>query len=102
MTGIDLIVALMLQTCNPTPSMPSKEKPNVEVVWYECPLLGSDAEFLVWYRVCPRPERYAIAMRDMRSGKGFIHNQFGEVDPSYVEVYAMPVYMPNCRLEEDK
>lgn len=104
MTGIELMVAMMLQTC--VPDFPQKAPMGkngtlVETTLYSCPLLGEGAEFIVWRRICSKTESHAIAIRDQRTGRGFTHSQFGSTDPNYVEVFATPAYMPPCMTEPD-
>lgn len=99
MTGIDLLVGMMLMGCVEGEPVKYKEQEHeIEVQVYVCPLIGHEAEFVVWRRVCPIEEdRPAFAFQDRRDGRGWVHNQFAGIDPAFVNVDAFPIYLPPCQ-----
>lgn len=100
MTGIELIVTLFLLGCAESDVYEFKDQGyDMTIQRYVCPLIGHDATFTVWRRACPNEhERPAVAIRDSRSGRGFVHNRFGGIDTAFVEVEAVGVSLPSCEL----
>ena len=101
MTGLDLLVAAMFQTCvDYQPVITQEKNPRVEVQLYECPLMGAEAKFLVWRRVCSADEKHTIIVRDTRNGKGWVINQFLDIGTAYVDTEGIDPYGPRCQTED--
>lgn len=96
MTGIDLLIGMLLMGCvDGREHRYHDEGVEVSIQRYECPLIGQQAEFYVWRRVCEF-ERPAWAIEDHRTGKGFVYNRFGGIDTAFVNVEQFPVSLPPC------
>jgi hypothetical protein len=101
MTGIDVLVGMVLMGCVDYQPVAVSDDKTYTATFYECPLIGHEAVFVVIRKVCSKDESYAISFRDMRDGRGFFNDRFGQMQPAYVKVEANAIYTPPCHTDGD-
>jgi hypothetical protein len=102
MTGIDLFIGMALQTCvifghAERNDILGGEGKTFAIDRYECPLLGDGAVFFIWSRVCSNGEVKAFMLQDQRTNRGYTINQFGAMEPSFVDILKQDIYYPGCK-----
>lgn len=96
MTGIDLVISLFLLGCADQPVQPFEEQGYaLSAQVYECPLIRTQARFLVLRRVCPIGQP-AFLLKDLTTNQGFVRNRFGGVDTAFVSADAFELWLPVC------
>lgn len=95
MTGLDLIVLMFFKACVISSIIVHG---SVQSIMYECPLIATHAQFLVWQRVCPIPEdRPTFLIENVQSRRGFVLTPFGDIGPAFVDAQMQDVRLPPCR-----
>jgi len=97
MTILDLLIGMMFKACVIIGS--AQLEKDIEMIVYNCPLIYTDAEFRVAYNICSDVERYAIMLVETKTRRGFVLNQFGSLDPAYIDAERSGngAYSPTCK-----
>lgn len=101
-TGIDLLVGMVLMGCVDHEPFPVSEDKTIMATYYECPLIGNDASFVVLRKVCSKEESHAVTFRDQRTGRGYYIDQFANMQPAFVRVEGNEAYTPHCETSDPK
>lgn len=98
LTSIEILAVMMFGACVEYP--PHLVKDNIYEVYYECPLIGDKAEFVVWVEICSKEERYAVAIADMRNNYGFVLNKEGEINVVDNTEKGLRPFIPYCKKQK--